>query len=49
MEELITINRIQKEENKRIKAENKLLWKLLGICSFGWIITEMAFIYLANR
>lgn len=49
MEELITINRAQSAENRRLKAENKLLWNLLGLCFVCWIVSEMAFIYLAYR
>lgn len=49
MEELRRINCMQRDENRQLRAENKLLWRLVMLCWVCWVASEVATIYLAGK
>lgn len=49
MEELLTLTRAQRDENRRLKASVRF-WKAAAVlCYVCWIVSEVAFLYLCGR
>lgn len=49
MDELLTLTRTQRDENRRLKSAVRFWRAACALCYICWIASELAFLYLYGR
>lgn len=49
MDELLTLTRAQRDENRRLKSSVRFWRAACALCYICWIASELAFLYLYGR
>lgn len=49
MDELLTLTRIQSDENRRLKSSVRFWRSATVLCYICWIVSELAILYLHGR